>query len=67
MKKNTPVERSARKPYTIKAAAAHLGICTKTVHRLIKDGVLRVSTVLPRKFLIPAEDVENLVESTSRV
>lgn len=52
-----------RPPYTIKAAAAYLSLSTKTISRLIKNGVLRSSTIT-RKTLIPAEDVENLAEST---
>jgi excisionase family DNA binding protein len=50
-------------PYTIKSAAAYLSHSTKTVRNLIKRGVLRSSTVT-RKILIPADDVEELVEST---
>ena len=51
-------------PYTIKTAAAYLNVSTKTVRRLIARRVLRASRINPRKFLIPAADVENLVEST---
>lgn len=58
-------ESQIRKPpYTVKSAAKYLNLSTDTIHALIRRGVLRVSTVNPRKFLIPASDVENLVEST---
>ncbi|MEY2520559.1 MAG: Helix-turn-helix domain [Verrucomicrobiota bacterium] len=52
-----------RPPYTIKSAAVYLSLSPSTIRRLIKKGVLRSSTVT-QKILIPAEDVENLVEST---
>ncbi|MFL6519176.1 MAG: helix-turn-helix domain-containing protein [Chthoniobacterales bacterium] len=50
-------------PYTIKTAAIYLSHSTKSIRNLIKRGVLRSSTVTS-KILIPAIDVENLVEST---
>ena len=50
-------------PYTIKSAALYLSLSTKSIRNLIKRGVLRPCTVTS-KILIPACDVENLVEST---
>jgi excisionase family DNA binding protein len=62
MKKS--VTRSERRPpYTIKSAAKYLSLSTITIRRLIARRVLRSSKVT-RKILIPADDVENLVEST---
>ncbi|MFL6519178.1 MAG: helix-turn-helix domain-containing protein [Chthoniobacterales bacterium] len=55
---------AAKRPYTIKSAAAFLGLSDKTIRRLIKSGVLRASSVVKGKLLIPAADVENLVENT---
>ena len=63
-KKKTTLQQAARKPYTIKQAAAYLSFSPNTIRKLIKDGVLRASTVVKGKILIPASDVENLVEST---
>ncbi|MFL6519179.1 MAG: excisionase family DNA-binding protein [Chthoniobacterales bacterium] len=40
--------------YTVKAAAKYLSVSTDTIHAWIKAGVLRGSTLCPRKFLIPA-------------
>jgi excisionase family DNA binding protein len=50
-------------PYTIKSAAVYLSHSTKSIRNLIKRGVLRSSTVTS-KILIPACDVDHLVEST---
>ena len=52
-----------RPPYTVKTAAAYLSLSPRTIRNLIKSGTLRTSRVT-RKILIPAEDVENLVDST---
>lgn len=54
----------AKKPYTIKAAAEHLSLSPRTIRRLIDDRVLRASRIVKGKLLIPAADVEKLVEST---
>jgi len=52
-----------RPPYTVQSAAAYLSLSPRTIRNLIKKGVLRTSRIT-RKILIPAEDVENLVNST---
>jgi excisionase family DNA binding protein len=64
MKTTAPATDRAGKPYTIKSAAAYLSLSDDTIRRLIKQRVLRVSSVVKGKLLIPASDVENLVEST---
>jgi excisionase family DNA binding protein len=53
-----------KQTYTIKGAAAYLGVSEDTIRRLIKRNLMRRSLAL-RKILIPAEDVENFVANTS--
>jgi excisionase family DNA binding protein len=64
MKKKTKPADAARKPYTVRQAAAFLSLSTNTIRGLIKSGTLRASRICPRKILIPAEDVEKLVDTT---
>jgi excisionase family DNA binding protein len=64
MKTTAQAKRPISKPYTIKSAAAYLNFSPTTIRKLIKQRVLRVSSIVPGKLLIPAADVENLVEST---
>ena len=62
MKKKT-LSTPHQRPFTIKRASEYLDLSDDTIRRLIKQGVLR-SSMITRKILIPAADVENLVEST---
>lgn len=55
--------RDPRPPYTVQSAAIYLSLSPRTIRNLIKKRVLRTSRIT-RKILIPAEDVENLVDST---
>lgn len=56
-------DTKTRTHYTVQEASVYLRLSTKTIYSLIKRGVLRASTVT-RKKMIPAEDVEKLVETT---
>jgi len=65
MKKTLPKFAEPRRPpYTVKRAALFLGVSVDTVRRLVKKRVLRASRIVKGTTLIPASDVENLVEST---
>jgi excisionase family DNA binding protein len=50
-------------PYTVQSAAVYLSLPPRTIRNLIKRRMLRTSRIT-RKILIPAEDVENRVDST---
>jgi hypothetical protein len=52
-----------RLAYTMREAAAMLGISYISVHRLLKRGLLRSSTALRHK-VIPATELERFLKST---
>ena len=54
-------EPPARRAYSIREVAAALGICERSVRRLIARGLLRPCRVL-RHLLIPAEQLEELLK-----
>jgi excisionase family DNA binding protein len=50
-----------RQLVTIAAAAEQLGICTRTIHRRIADGSLRVYRVGPRLLRVDQTDLDKLI------
>jgi len=60
---NTKASKVAlpRRAYSIREVAAALGICERSVRRLIARGLLKPCRVL-RHLLIPAEQLEELLK-----
>jgi excisionase family DNA binding protein len=56
--------RPAKGAYTIKEAAAYLGLCERQIRNLITRGLLRKSKAL-RAVRIPGADVETFLERTA--
>jgi excisionase family DNA binding protein len=52
-----------RLAYSVAEAAQMLGVCDKTVRRLISRGLLRSSRAL-RHLLIPKKEIEKFLENT---
>ena len=62
----TPTTLNAQRhrlAYSIQETAAMLGICSKSVHRLILRGLIRPSRAL-RHILIPKEEIERFLRET---
>ena len=53
-----------RLAYSVREAADMLGVCEKTIRRLISRGLLHPSIAL-RHLLIPKKEIERFLEETS--
>ncbi len=59
----TETETLPRLTYTMREAAAILGVSYITIHRLLKRGLLRSCNALRHK-LIPLTEIERFLEAT---
>jgi predicted DNA-binding protein (UPF0251 family) len=62
--KSAPQVKMERLGYTVLESAQILGISTRSVHRLLKRGLLRASKAL-RKIIIPRVEIEKFLRDTT--
>ena len=60
-----PASTETQPNMTAKEAAAYLRVSEKTIHNLIRRGLLRASKAMRYK-VIPREDVESFIDRSAR-